>query len=164
MDPNASKSKSKKSMRVATLFTGVAVSTLAMTQAANAQDVVRPIAEHDLPGPGVRPDTSIRGGSCLISRANWVHLGWSRGPGAGYSSYCYGFKGKLFTDATIEGECGGNNHGTLYGSISDVAKTFNFGPGTTYALFSDENVYHVGSIYIKSWTGGDKCNYFNGTK
>lgn len=60
MDAKSRSSRAGKAMRVATLFTGVAASTVGITQAANAQNAahadVNPPLKHV--GHAIRPDTA----------------------------------------------------------------------------------------------------------
>jgi hypothetical protein len=51
-------------------------------------------------------------------------------------------------------ECGGNNHGSLFGYNDGNTWQFVFGPGTTYAHL---NKTSLDTVSIWSWTGNDKC-------
>lgn len=174
----SSKSKSGKSKRVATVFTGVAAATVGMTQVANAQDVAhaahkaasRHIARQMIPATAtaIRYD-SIRSASvCAYSdigrpaiHPTWVHLWWWSAPVDTSYSECYGYKGFIISPPGfgVTGECGGNNYGSLWG-FSDNGKRewhFNFHPGTTYAHLNKGSLYGVA---INSWAGTDKCGLY----
>jgi hypothetical protein len=166
-----------KSMRVATLFTGVAAMTVGLTQAANAQEAAKPVAKSALNlgariGHTIRPNVSRQSGSiqyyddCGASR---VHSNWQRtgvafpvspdNPDGSYGtghSVCVGFKGALASPPGIGAysECGGNNHGWLNGENKGRAVSFHFLPGKTYVNVDWSHLYEV---VIDSWTGTDKC-------
>jgi hypothetical protein len=168
MDALSGKSKSRRSMRVATIFTGVAAVTVGVTQAANAQDVAhpaaKPTAEHA--GRAVRPDGKIDGsiqyfGSCAASHVhpNWLHIstGGNRLIGANFiGSTCFGFAGIYASPpgAGIYGECGGNNYGYIDGRNKGKTVSITFGPGTTYREFSWS---HYSEVLITKWKGTDGC-------
>lgn len=59
MDAAGGKSSTRKSMRVATIFTGVAACTAGMVQVANAQDVAQAAVKHV--GRAARPAGRIAG-------------------------------------------------------------------------------------------------------
>jgi hypothetical protein len=168
MDAVSSKSKPRKSMRVATVFTGVAAATVGMAQAAGAQDVAN--AAHK-PASGhiarqVRPASQYKYGSIRSvfecgypgTDPNWLHVDWYNNSLQTGESICYGYKGFMVSPPTvgISAECGGNNHGSLLGYSDNATKewVYDFGPGTTYRHLNKGSLYQVA---IWSWTGNDKC-------
>lgn len=173
---NAGSSKPRKTMRVATIFTGVAAATAGMTQVANAQEVahhdVRPSSKHVgrtfRPAAAALTNGSIRDASVCGARGvdhTWLHvstnflLGQSRGGSPNYTyvtSVCFGFKGTYSSPPGIgiNAECGGNNHGWLAGSKNGHTASVLFGAGTTYRNLSWS---HLWALHISGWTGNDTC-------
>jgi hypothetical protein len=173
MDTESGKAKRRKSMRVATIFTGVAACTVGMTHAANAQDAThKPTSRHI--GRQARPATEIRYGAIASSsnctlkndvNPTWLHLWWSDGPAYDpplTPEICYGGRGSVYSPPTVgvTFECGGNNYGSLIG-YSDGGKKewiFNYHPGTTFAYLDKGSLWEVA---IWSWKGADKCADIN---
>jgi hypothetical protein len=162
------KSRTRKSMRVASVFTGVAAATVGMTtQAANAQDAahpaVRPTSRHigRTVHPAGRVSGSIRMNSDCGNRSidkNWLHVSTNTGsPILPYESYCFGYKG-LFVSPPgvgINYECGGNNHGYLAGfTAAGGSWSAAFGAGTTYRTLHEA---HLNEVIINGWAGTDAC-------
>ena len=162
----SSKPRPRRSMRVATIFTGVAAATVGVTQVANAQEI-RPANLQDhrpANARGMRPAGTIYGNTALAqncgfagSDPTWVHVS------AIYSLYnpivvsdCFGNRGEYQSPPYIgaRGECGGNNHGFVLGVNGGRSKSFVFGPGTTYHKLSWSHFY---TVDINSWTGHDTC-------
>jgi hypothetical protein len=157
MSPANRTSRRRKSMRVATIFTGVAAVTVGMTQVANAQEITHPAR-------AIAQGTPISGNikstwNCAYFNEDhtWLHvstLADSYGP---YMSACFGGKGIMHSPqgSGLFAECGGNNKGYIDGN-SDGGKIEStaFGPGTTY-----RNVYmaHYDDVVITGWTGTDTC-------
>jgi hypothetical protein len=140
--------KARKALRVATIFTGAAASTVGATAAHAA-----PAAQS-----GRRLGGSIRESTHCGAQnkdTEWLHLI----PYNSLTSRCYGFGGSYSPtgEAGVQAVCGGNNHGYLAGLPAGTRPSwsFGFGPGTGY----DENVMHphLGFIVISKWTGTDKC-------
>lgn len=168
MDALSGKSKSKRSMRVATIFTGVAAVTVGVTQAANAQDVAhpatKPTAKHA--GHAVRPDGRFDGSigyfaSCAASHVhpNWLHVSTGGLPFFGegiVGSACFGFAGIYSSPpgTGIFAERGGNNYGYINGENDGKIVSTAFGPGTTYRRFTWS---HYDDVLITKWTGKDAC-------
>ena len=167
MGAGTSKLRPGKSMRVATIFTGVAAATVGVTQVANAQDAAHPAARQTSKhiGRAIRPagryDGSIRVASGCGERGidkTWLHVstGYSI-TGNTQNSWCFGGKGAYISPPGlgINVECGGNNHGYLMGLYSN-GNSWNvtFGPGTTYRVLDKGELQDV-TIY--SWTGKDTC-------
>jgi hypothetical protein len=166
MDALSGKSKSRRSMRVATIFTGVAAVTVGVTQAANAQDVAhpaaKPTAEHA--GRTIRPDGAIFGNiknaaSCANSHPNWLHISTDGNAllGAKFvGSTCFGFAGTYRSPPGIGiyAECGGTNYGSIDGSKNGKPVYATFGPGTTYRELT-WSLYSI--VSITRWKGTDAC-------
>jgi hypothetical protein len=169
---NAGSRKPRKSMRVATIFTGVAACTVGLTQVANAQDLTHAAAKpaSKQVRNTLHPDNigSIRDASACGARGvdrTWLHvstnflLGESRGGSPNYTyvtSVCFGFKGAYSSPPGIgiNAECGGNNHGWLGGVNGGESVFAQFGAGTTY-----RNLYwsHLYAVDISGWNGNDTC-------
>lgn len=148
---NAVKSRS---MRVATLFTGVAACAATGAVGANAQGTPQPAAGHSAKAVGltVHPDGrtlsgSIREANCA-GRSEWLHVLSTYG-----GLYCYGYAGEYSptSETGMVSQCGGTNYGSLY--VND-AKWISFGPGTTYRRL---DYAHLDAVVIYSWSGTDKC-------
>jgi hypothetical protein len=153
------KSGIKKTMRVATTFTGAAACAVAFNPAAMAA------TGH----PGARPGDqllrvangnrrlsgSIRQGACTDS--NWLHI---RQPDN--SGTCFGFKGLLLLSPwpNMRAFCGGNNSGYIWGydNLHSYEVYYHFGHGTYYYnLPKSEKYFYVSEVGIAGWAGGDKC-------
>jgi hypothetical protein len=158
--------KSKRTLRVATVFTGVAAVAVGMAQAANAQDAAQPAAKQTTTLPGRAIGEAVRISGSIRSAWNchyfgedpsWLHvstLADSYGP---YMSACFGGKGIMHSPpgSGLFAECGGNNKGYINGnSNGGTIESVGFGPGTTY-----RKVYmaHYDDVVITGWTGADKC-------
>jgi hypothetical protein len=158
MDTGSTKSKSSKSMRVATIFTGVAACTVGVTQVANAQDFTHAAPEH-IARPAVSRHGSIRSVShCGLKGTNptWVHAYWYAASLETSISMCYGYDGDITSPpgVGITYECGGNNHGSLDGYTDGKLWLHDYGPATTYTHLNKGSLWQVG---VWSWTGDDKC-------
>jgi hypothetical protein len=153
-------SNARKTMRVATVFTGAAATAAAFTPAAMAgtgHGAVARTAGKALNVPrerGIRPDYSKYGsirssGAC--KNAEWVHLEWGRG----YRD-CFGYHGGINwgEELAISHECGGTNNGIIFTTGNSIP----YGPGTGYRGFPTGT--EALSIYIGSWTGTDHCGAF----
>jgi hypothetical protein len=170
MDALSGKSKSRRSMRVATIFTGVAAVTVGVTQAANAQDVAhpaaKPTAEHA--GRAMRPDGRVDGsieyyGSCAGDGVDphWLHISTAGLPFFGRNiigSACFGFAGIYSSPpgTGIYGECGGGNYGYIDGENRGKIVSLAFGPATTYRHFTWS---HYDDVLISKWKGNDTCTF-----
>jgi hypothetical protein len=169
---NAVSAKPRRRMRVATIFTGVAAATIGMTQVANAQAIHPANAQDHRPTNmrgirGMRPagrlSGSIRSSIDCTGNAkepHWLHISTTYVTPPINSSHvvsdCFGFKGYYESPPGIGAfaECGGTNHGYLYGSKGSHSTSFAYGPGTTYHALGWSHLYVV---IIKSWTGNDAC-------
>jgi hypothetical protein len=159
MGAASSKSRAKKSMRVATIFTGVAAFTTGMAQVADAQDThaaVRPTSKNigRAVHPAGRVDGSIEYADCTeYSYPTWFHyLAMSRT----VFSYCFGDYGAWYSPPGVGllSQCGGNNHGGLLGAKGGANVSATYGPGTTWRKLDWSHFY---LITINSWTGHDGC-------
>jgi len=169
MGATSSKSRPRKSMRVATIFTGVATCTVGMTQVANAQDAVHAAAGHTINHTGrVIPEGRSYGsirysencGNQSIDKT-WLHVSTNNSSAYAnyitYVSYCFGYFGLWGSPPGIgiNYECGGNNYGLLVGVTASGRKwSTGFGPGTTYRKLEEA---HLDGVFINSWAGNDKC-------
>ena len=166
---------SKKTMRVATVFTGVAASAVAMGQTANAQEAaVHPGATHASKHvgrttraavPAVAESGSIRAAySCNYRNIDhtWVHI-WTEVYNVPYQESlvadCYGGKGTYLSPRGhgAIGMCGGENHGFLTGTTSGEYWVYDFTAGTKYIPLSKGSLY---AIDIEGWAGTDQCPTF----
>jgi hypothetical protein len=164
MNAASGKPKRKTSMRVATVFTGVAAAMVGVTQAANAQDaghaMAKPTARQAV-RPAGRLNGSIReSGNCTAISdryPTWLHVATKFFPSTNVmDSACFGGKGIYSSPpgVGIYGECGGNNYGYIDGTNNNTTVSMHFVPGTTYHLFKWA---HYDDVLITSWKGTDKC-------
>lgn len=157
MDAVSTKPRTRRSMRVATIFTGVAACTAGVTHVAHAQDI--------RPAPRVGPG-SIRSVTSCAHRGidhEWLHVSTVSNTtvlGEALTTWvsdCFGYFGTfLYPRGTgISGECGGNNSGYLWGS-NGAGGTWGrqFFQGTGYARFHEP---HLSSVSIFGWKGTDTC-------
>jgi hypothetical protein len=129
----------RKTMRVATVFTGaaaaVALAPAAMAgtgHAAGTGNQARTDGKaitalrHGGRTTEIRPKTHGIVTSMSCRNAHWVHLEWFRS-----NRYCFGYSGYLpFHPAlAVHHECGGTNIGVISLSNGNLS---NFGPGTGY--------------------------------
>jgi hypothetical protein len=156
----SSKSKTRKSMRVATVFTGVAACAVGAAPLANAQET-HPATNLGALRPAGPLANSIRKVSdCARNGVDktWLHVSTTQYIDGShfYFSMCFGFKGAYHSPpgTGVRAECGGNNFGFLLGSNNGVSTGFDFGPGTTYHGLNWSHLYTVG---ISSWSGTKQC-------
>lgn len=151
----STKPRSRRSMRVATIFTGVAACTVGMTQVANAH--IRPA------GPAGAFKNSIQlAHDCAVDGIDheWLHISNSSNPAPEatfVASNCFGYRGLYLSPpgVGINAECGGTNHGYLVGTQANGRSwSFFYGPGTTYHQLHEA---HLDYVVINSWTGTDTC-------
>jgi hypothetical protein len=159
MGAASSKSRAKKSMHVATVFTGVAAFTTGMAQAANAQDThaaVRPTPKTAHPAGRVNGNIEYIEdcGNYINSYSNWFH--YNTMSATIYSPYCFGNRGAWYSPPGVglRSQCGGNNHGDLVGAKGGASVSAHYGPGTTWRKLDWSHFY---LITIVSWTGHDGC-------
>jgi hypothetical protein len=148
----------RKTLRVATTFTGAAACAAAFTPAAMAGTAHQARLGGKtitLPGHrgirhGIRPDNtgSIELTTSCGTVPHWVHLA-----NAG-SEICAGFKGTFSfyrSPQIVTKECGGTNHGYLE---SPGGTKWDFYSGTT---FTTPPFSLVSEIHISGWKGNDAC-------
>jgi hypothetical protein len=144
---------SRKSMRVATIFTGVAACVAPMAQAAHAQ-VTRPDAKL---GP---ENTRI---AACGGRSTWVHMGYLTGGTGNYTAYssCAGFVGGAGFTVRLRGFCGGNNQGHLFGYTATANLNWHYGHGNYYALWAPSKSWGTTSdISLSRYSGTLTCPNF----
>jgi hypothetical protein len=160
MDATSSTPRRSKSMRVATIFTGVAACTVGATQAAHAQDI--------RPAVTARPASAIYGSiksdlNCGLGHreSHWLHLSFYYSYYMPHMSDCFGYKGYFASPygTGLYDECGGNNHGFLLGANGGRSQSTTFGPGNGYRAIDWSHLY---GIDINSWAGTDKCGVVPG--
>lgn len=168
MNVASNKPKPRNSMRVATVFTGVAAATAGMAQAANAQGVGaavhKPASRHI--ARQTRLATRVKHGSirssynCAISgiHSHWVHLGFYSVNLQFSESVCYGYKGYIYSPpgAGVTYACGGNNYGAIGGYSKGRWWSYDYHQGNTYAYLDEPSLYYVS---IAGWAGTDKCGF-----
>jgi hypothetical protein len=176
------KTASRKTMRVATVFTGAAACATAFTPAAGIMGT----GQHTIAQPArqARLDAVIRpaqwnytskdmqrvtGITACEARPNWVQI-VSVKAGTGENLVCFGHSGvwtptngSSFSGWTI---CGGNNIGGYVGSYGgpvagdELRYDATFGPGTTFVDLPHLPTKFAspwGDVVIISWQGNDKC-------
>jgi hypothetical protein len=161
---------SRKTMRVATLFTGVAACTFAAGQVANAQVTAHPAAHPAGHSPknarrhlGAAGNTFTAGGAKYGSIRESTQCG-QHGKGYewlhvisddGATSYCYGYYGDYSptSEVGITFECGGNNYGVLTGA----GWYDKYYQGDGYAPVDHS---HLLQVYISGWGGSYGCPTF----
>jgi hypothetical protein len=171
MTSGSTRSRTKKTLRVATMFTGVAALTVGVTQAANAEDVAHALTRPALKDNAIRPNARAYGNikdyeDCAFHHVDptWVHVAtalWEyTNSGNQYidRSVCFGGAGTYSSPPGrgMYGECGGNNYGTIAGYENGLYVGFNFKPGTKYAWFSP-SWSHYDTVVISKWAGTDTC-------
>ena len=172
MDGASSKSRPRKSMRVATIFTGVAACTFgAATQVANAQDAAPTAPTHPATHARLAIADGRSYGSIRMSdgcaegnvHKTWLHVSVNNSsPYANlipYRSWCFGYFGLWNSPPGIGivAQCGGNNHGLLVGVTAAGDKwSATYGPGTKWRTLEEAHLY---GVFINSWTGNDECGY-----
>ena|ERR1039457_2812334 len=158
----SSRSMPRKSMRVATIFTGVAACTAGVTQVANAQDAAKHTSKHI--GRAIRPAGRVSGSIRYVDEciqqgidSTWLHLKMFNPGTQRWSSICFGYRGYYGSPPGIGvfSECGGNNHGWLSGYYSNGGYwDSKFGPGHAYRYLGKSELQ---GVTITSWTGHDSC-------
>jgi len=148
----------KRTMRVATTFTGAAACAVAFNPAAMAGTArpVQPGHQQDLRRVAI-PDNrrlsgSIRSGACA---AEWLHIGVN-----GTGPVCIGYKGLLDMSPypNMHSFCGGTNSGYIWGNGTLGWSYYHFEPGT-YFWHLPKSIpwFYVSEVGIAGWRGSDKC-------
>lgn len=156
---DAVSSKPKRSMRVATLFTGIATCAAGMAYAGTAQAATHTTVDHaqKLTPRTVKPaGRNVSGSIQEVSECGnntWVHVLSA----VNLRSICFGYRGT--TSASNEtgaaAECGGNNYGWM-DSVRGY-RIFSFREGTTFATL---NWPHLSYVHISGWKGTDVCRVY----
>jgi hypothetical protein len=151
---DAVSSKPKRSMRVATIFTGIAACTMAMAYGGTAQAATHTPVKNTPKGTGLtnRPAYATSGSirevvSCGSN--TWLHVESEDN----FGSFCFGFYGTSVptNEVGMYAQCGGNN----FGWLSSADRTpIAYGTGTTYRTLKWPHLDHV---HISGWTGDDTC-------
>jgi hypothetical protein len=150
---SAMKPAIRRTMRVATTFTGAAACAVAFNPAAMA-------ATARLAQPGIAENHTVSGnihsGTCAGPNAShWLHIGGPYG-----SRTCIGFAGVLDLSPypNMRSFCGGNNSGGIWGSGPKGPGIYSFHPGTYFWHLPRSSAYfYVSIIELLFWKGGDKC-------
>jgi hypothetical protein len=153
----------KRTMRVATTFTGAAACGVAFNPAAMAA-TAQPVAHQQLRRIAIAENRRLSGsiresaGCAAANASHWLHV--SEGPGFG--PVCFGFRGLLLTSPLpdMHAFCGGTNSGYIWGTdnLHSYAVYYHFGQGTYYYHPpKSEKYFYVSEIGIVGWKGGDKC-------
>lgn len=142
---DAVSSKPKRSMRVATIFTGIAACTVGMAYGAAAHAAT------------VKPASRVSGNIREVVRCGsntWLHVASD----VGQDSFCFGFDGTSIptNEVGMYAQCGGNNYGWLLSLVNQNSATF--GRGTTYRVL---NWAHLSYVHISGWGGNDTCRAWN---
>jgi hypothetical protein len=154
MKMQTKKGTSRRTMRVATVFTGAAICAVA-----------------DMPGALAAPALHT-GGNITVVRGcvagvdpHWVHLygehwtGPSWDPYQVYSSLCLGYTGTYNPNYSFYAKniCGGNNVG--FYSATEMGNGHGratFHEGTTFATVP-QSVGELSFLHISGWSGNDGC-------
>jgi hypothetical protein len=144
------KSAVRKTMVVATAFTGAAACAAAFMPSAALATTQQ----------AARPDLKVNSG-CADGTSDWLHMyeisplslsvcyGWSR-------TETWGHMGD--TGFSQIAYCGGNNFGWFSGFNSQGnGATVHFHNGTTYGK---AGIFHVYTVHISRYSGNDGCNRY----
>jgi hypothetical protein len=169
MKAGSRKTTVKKTMRVATVFSGAAACATAFGPAAAAATAATAPAGHapgginirfdrgrpKMPLHGARPAYTVLSGN-IESTMNcgntpkWVHTKFTT-----EYSVCFGFKGSLSYSTyplVVSKECGGTNHGFIESPHGDK---YHFYSGNYFVRLPFNSVSWV---HISGWNGGDTCS------
>jgi hypothetical protein len=136
-------SKPKRSMRVATIFTGIAACTTAgMAHGAAAQAAATKAAS--------RVSGNIQERTCEGVNTTWLHVLSE----ASHRCFSFGFDGTSIptNEIGLLAQCGGNNYGWFLSLRNQNSITF--GRGTTYRYLDWP---HLSYVHISGWGGNDTC-------
>jgi hypothetical protein len=149
MKPATTKPTGRKTMRVATVFTGaVAAAAFAPAAMAATADPGHAAVAGHLAQPESKIWGSIQQTSSCANVPHWLHIAQN----APLYSLCFGFEGRSKVSTYMSAECGGNNYGFLF---TDNVGT-SFGPGKTFRRFKPGR--SLESVVINGWTGNDTCS------
>lgn len=162
MNPSTKKA-ARKTVRVATTFTGAAAWAVTFGPAAHAV-TYQPTAQ-----PGHQPrqisnlkkapaipnnSGSITKGNCLgVNQSHWLHLRIF-----GHHPFCFGGKGTYDLSHSLSANqiCGGNTRGFISGTTSlGVHRKKGFGKESVY---SNMIMLFVSKVHISSFGGTEKCS------
>jgi hypothetical protein len=155
MKPGIKKAARRKTMRVATVFTGAAACMTGLGPAATAGTghYVRPM---------LHTGGNITRHNCNRSTSypTWLHM-----QGSGIIS-CFGFTGTYNWDQILGNSitywmCGGNNVGWYSGIDRATGKvtTTHFHEGTNFVPLLGGSGWYINKVHISGWSGNDKCSY-----
>jgi hypothetical protein len=156
MKPSIKKAASRKTVRVATTFTGAAACavTFAPTVAAGTGQpaAAQPGHQHKVHRIQAITQANCRG----TNQSHWMHMGTET------TVTCFGFRGATHVRPNpfkITSFCGGNNSGFIYGtSAGGNAASIFFGHGTYYNQFQTPSPpLHASFVSIIGFGGNDKC-------
>jgi hypothetical protein len=163
MNARTSKPRSRKTMRVATVFTGVTAGMATFAPTAHAQAVqTQPAGVH---AGHVRPDSSIQANAYCYKFPHWFHIYYNDVS----SSMCFGYKGTMNVAGNflwVSAFCGGTNHGHFSGHLSSgFGKQLTdqtYGSGSQLYFFTSAAKYNhkkfsVSKVTISGWTGDKTC-------
>ena len=157
MNPSPKKA-ARKTVRVATTFTGAAACAVTFAPMAHA-GTVQPTAQPGYRAHQVRVNldrvpgihATITNGDCLgTNQSHWFHIANSA------SVTCFGGTGTvtLVPDFFISAECGGNNKGYISGSGPTGHRKITWNHGTTYRNIGP---FSVSKVHMSGFSGNDKC-------
>jgi hypothetical protein len=140
------KAASRKTMRVATMFTGAAACAVAFTPAAHAANL-----------DPVRPANTEWGDCQGANQSHWLHIVTNQ------SIFCLGDRGIINVGVhpyglPVYSYCGGNNSGWFLYS----GRELKFYSGTTYNTYARNHDWvplGVISVSISTWHGNDTCSF-----
>jgi hypothetical protein len=150
MQPGIKKAASRKTMRVAAVFTGAAACAAAFAPGAMAGTAPRVPAIESHGG-------NIQGPVACSPVPHWLHFR------AGAATYCFGFAGYTSVpDLTASKICGGTNFGFYYGNYKNaqgrsVGYSAGYGSGRTYVPLPHVPT-HLTQVSIVGWSGNDTCS------
>jgi len=160
MEADKKKAVSRRTMRVATTFTGVAVFAVgfAATATADAQGTTartghRPLGDHLR---RIRPLTLQEGRCSAEYASHFLHVGWHTSIGWGVE--CFGGVGaENIFGGSVSKYCGGNNIGFIEGTNNARAfESSPFGSATKYTKIRYKQFILSGEL-ISAYSGENKC-------
>jgi hypothetical protein len=148
----------RKSMRVATVFTGTAALTAGFG-----------VAGFGTAARAMQTSHIESTDNCNTANKNWAEVSVKSDPFNTRTCSAFGYRGET-TIITLEnggfdgidyiGQCGGNNYGGFPWIGKNGSGFLTFGPGTTFrniTAYRSEISNAGDQIRISGWTGGDKC-------